>query len=107
MNMNTAEMKEKMITDYIKNVDFISQNFSIDVMKKDLKMILQETPAIQVEYNKDRLMVEDKNTGVKKLEVNTNVKSITIAFSDGEIESVNTKGQTMFIPKIHKFTLYI
>lgn len=105
--MNSAQMKEQIITEYIKNIDFISQNFSVEEIKADLRETVGEVPAIQIDYNKDRMVVEDKNTGEKSEVVETNVKSITIAFSDGEQEINTGNGQTTTVPKMHKFTLYI
>lgn len=105
--VNSAQMKEQMVTEYIKNVDFVSQNFSVKTMKEDLKRILLETPGIEVAYNKENMVVEDKTTGEKKTVRESNVKSITIAFSDGEQEVNTGNGQTTTIPKMYKFTLYI
>ena len=55
--MNSAQIKEQMVTDYVKNIDFISQNFSIKQIKEDLKTILMEIPAVEVEYNKENIIV--------------------------------------------------
>lgn len=105
--VNSAQMKEQMITEYVKNIDFLTQNFSVKQIKEDLKTILMETPAINIEYNKENMIVEDKTTGEKTTVRESNVKSITIAFSDGEQEINSGNGITTTIPKMHKFTLYI
>lgn len=105
--MNSTQMKEQMITEYIKNIDFISQNFSMSQIKQDLRQILQETPGVEVAYNKEKVIVEDKATGEKKEQREAKVKSITFAFSDGEQTMDIGNGQTTSIPRMHKFTLYI
>lgn len=105
--MESAEMKENMITEYIKNIDFANQNFSVEDIKKEIKNIILEYPAIEVSYTKDRQITEDKNSGQKKEVIEENVKSITIAFSDGDYEMDYGDGKTIKMPKMHKFTLYI
>jgi hypothetical protein len=105
--MDSAQMKENMITEYIKNIDFRSQQFSIQDIKSDIKSIIHEFPAVEVSYTKDRQITEDKNTGEKKTIIEENVKSITIAFSDGEYEMDYGDGRIVTMPKMHKFTLYI
>jgi len=100
--MNSTKMKENMITDYMKNVDFKSQNFSIDRLKNDIKQIIHEIPAIEISYNKERFIKENES-GKKIKSVTDSVKSITIAFSDGDYDY----GNNIKMPKIHRFTLYV
>ena len=104
---NSTQIKENMIQNYIMNIDFKSQEFSIATMKRELHSILAETPGIEVGYNKERTITEDKKTGEKVMEVKDDVKSITIAFSDGENTVDYGNGTVITTPKMHKFTYYI
>jgi hypothetical protein len=95
MNIS-AQMKEQMIQNYIVQIDF-SGDFSVSKIKQDLKGILQETPAVEVKYKKDKLVTEDKK-GNKITQVDEKVKSIVIAFSDG-VDAYNR-------PIVHKVELF-
>lgn len=78
----SAVLKNQMIENYILQVDFKGE-FSVSKIKSDLKKILLETPAVEVKYKKDKLVTEDLR-GNKIETVDERVKSIVIAFSDGE-----------------------
>jgi hypothetical protein len=81
MNSLSNQMKEQMIQNYIKLVDF-SGDFSVAKIKNDLKKILKETPALEVKYVKNKLLTEDKK-GNKIEKIDEKVKSVVIAFTDG------------------------
>lgn len=104
---NSTQIKENMIQNYIMNIDFKSQDFSIAQMKTELRAILHETPGIEVGYNKERTITEDKKTGEKFMEIKDDVKSVTVAFSDGEHTADYGEGKIITTPKMHKFTYYI
>ncbi len=95
--MNSSEMKEQMIQNYILQVDF-KGDFSVSRIKTDLKNILHETPAVEVKYKKDKIITEDLN-GNSVEKVDEKVKSIVIAFSDG-VDNHNR-------PIVHRVEIYI
>ncbi len=95
MNLS-AQMKNQMIQNYIVQIDF-NGDFSVSKIKNDLKNILHETPAVEIKYKKDKFLTEDLN-GNKIEKVEEKVKSIIIAFSDGE--DANGK------PVVHRVELY-
>ena len=73
-------IKENAIQEYIlKKTDFSNEdNISIKQIKEDLKRILGEEPAVQLNWQKDAMLNEI--TGEPK-EINK-VKSINIIFTD-------------------------
>ncbi len=95
MNMS-AQMKEQMIQNYVLKIDF-SGDFSVLKIKTDLKSILQETPAVEIKYKRDKLVTEDLK-GNKIITIDEKVKSIVIAFSDG-VDAHNR-------PIVHKVEFY-
>ncbi len=95
MNLS-AQMKNQMIQNYVVQVDF-SGDFSVSKIKNDLRNILHETPAVEVKYTKSKMVTEDlKGNKIEKVE--EKVKSIVVAFSDGE----DSKGN----PIVHKVEFY-
>lgn len=70
--------KEKTINNYISNnLDFSNlENIDVNKIKKELKQLLQEEPAVRINYRKDEILVEG---GSKK--AIENVESITIVFT--------------------------
>jgi hypothetical protein len=91
----SAMMKEEIIREYISKINIKNGNFSIKVIKEDLRRLLREIPAIQVNWKKDEVLTEIKGQS----KVVDSVKSITIAFSDGEDANGN--------PKVHSVVYYI
>lgn len=79
---SSAQMKNQMIENYILQVDFKGE-FSVSKIKNDLRAILHETPAVEVKYKKDKLVTEDLK-GNRIETIDEKVKSIIIAFSDGQ-----------------------
>lgn len=70
-------MKENAIQEYILSVDF-NEDWSVKIIKRDLKRILGEEPAIDINYQKDAMINEITGEAkeVKKLH------SISIVFTD-------------------------
>jgi len=85
-----------MIENYLKNVDF-SKDYSVNKMKMELRSILKETPGIEITHSKDTMITEDA-IGSKKVVIDK-VKSVVVAFSDGETSTG--------IPIIHKIEIYV
>lgn len=93
----SAQMKSQMIQNYVTQIDF-NGDYSISKIKSELKSILHETPGVEIKYLKNKLITEDKK-GNKVEKVEEKVKSIIIAFIDGE----NANGN----PQVHKVEFYI
>jgi hypothetical protein len=91
----SAKIKEEIIRDYISNVNFKSDKFSVIVMKEDLKRLLKEEPGIHIGWEKNKSMNE--KTG--QVVVVEKVGTVTVAFSDGD----NAYGK----PKVHSVLYYI
>jgi len=70
-------MKEKMIRDYFLKFDFNS-DWSYKAIREDLKQMLGEQPAIEIEWTKDVKIDEEK--GIAK-EVD-DIESVQIMFID-------------------------
>ena len=78
--------KEDAITNYIKSIDFNS-DFNVNEMKRSLKMILGEEPAVKLEWTADTIIneVSGKKEGrVEKL------MSVKVFYSTlvGEVKKV-------------------
>jgi hypothetical protein len=71
--------KNQIIQNYISQVDFKNGNFSVKQMKYELKNLLQEEPAINIGYVKEKMLMEDFKTE----KVVEKVETITIYYSDG------------------------
>ena len=93
----SAQLKEQIIQSYIMNVDF-NGDFSMRKIRAELKELLQETPAVDVRYTKEKHITEDF-IGNKIIVTDEKVNSVVIAFSDG----VDING----MPIVHKFEYYI
>ncbi len=52
-------IKEGFIKEYLSNINFKSNNWSVDKIKDDLKKLIGEYPAIDVVYKKDVIVNED------------------------------------------------
>lgn len=94
MNTSSEILKEEMIREYVSGIDYT--NVSVSKIKEDLQRIIQEIPAIQLDYKKERGVSE--KTG-KKTVIKESVKSITVAFTDGTDEQGN--------PRVVKKTYFI
>jgi hypothetical protein len=86
--------KEKTINNYISNnLDFSNlENIDVNKIKKELKQLLQEEPAIRINYRKDEILVEG---GSKK--AIENIESITIVFTY-ETQQPNGRGGYINVP---------
>lgn len=71
-------MKEELIRNYIMNIDFSKEDWSISKIKEDMKSFLGEEPGIDVEWAKDAFLNEDSG----KPEIVEKVKSLSIVFTE-------------------------
>jgi len=73
-----ASMKEISIRDYMSNINFRSEDWSLLKIKEDMRKFLGEEPGIDIKYKKDVILNEIKNEAkeVVKLEM------ISIVFTD-------------------------
>jgi hypothetical protein len=93
----SAMMKEQIIGDYIAKLNLKSGNFSVKAIKEDLRRLLKEEPAVQIGWKKEELTTEVRGVNVtKNVE---SVKSVTIAFTDGE--------DPLGKPRVHSVTYYV
>ncbi len=101
----STKMKEDMVKNYILNLDlsnFKTNNLTIKEIKEGLKNILGDIPGVEINYKKD-IMIKEEN-GVKKRILDDNIKSITVAFIDGE--KLDHKSG-VYIPCVHRFEYII
>jgi hypothetical protein len=70
--------KEKIINDYISDLltDGLN-NINIDMIKRDLSLKLHETPAIELKYKTEEIILEDGKKGTK----NDKLEYIIITYS--------------------------
>jgi len=80
--------KEYLVTQYMHTVDMA--NFSVKKIKEDLKRILQEEPAVEIEYKTVEKLTEDFKEKVKE----EHVKCINLYYT--EVDD-NTKKTTYII----------
>ena len=71
-------IKEKSIKDYIADINFKSKDWSVDVMKREMRKFLGEEPAIDVVYEKDVYVNETTGTSHEELKL----ENISIIFYD-------------------------
>jgi hypothetical protein len=71
-------MKEELIRNYIMNIDFSGENWSISKIKEDMRTFLGEEPGIDVEWAKDAFLNEDSG----EPEVIQKIKSLSIVFTE-------------------------
>ena len=71
-------MKNSIITNYISSFNFDNEDWSVEEIKYNLKVLLGETPAVKVDYVKDVKINEIKGEAeeFKKME------SITVIYTD-------------------------
>jgi hypothetical protein len=73
---------ERYIRDYISEIDFANENFSITQIKNDLRKILDNEPAIHIKRVKYSVLNEATNRIVSKEQIST----VTISYIDGETD---------------------
>lgn len=73
-----ATMKEMAIKEYMSNINFNNDKWSVDEMKKDMRAFLGEEPAIDVKYEKTAFVNEDTGTTHEDLKL----EAISIIFYD-------------------------
>lgn len=71
-------MKEENIQKFIMDIDFTSEDWSVDVIKQSIKNMTGEMPGIKVNYKKDVLINEIKGEAQEYKKLN----SIEIVFTD-------------------------
>lgn len=97
----STEMKEQLIQKYILGIDFTNfrnSELTVSDIEKGLKSILRENARVEIKYKSDVMITEEN--GVKKRTLDNEIKSITVAFIDGEFTDANGN----IIPKVHKFS---
>lgn len=65
-------IKESSIREYISNIDFKSEDWALPKIKQDMRKFLGEEPAIDVIYEKDVMITENKSEeflDIKKVEI--------------------------------------
>lgn len=62
-------IKEQKIKEYISDINFKGQDWSIKTIKEDLRTFLGEEPAIDVIYNKNLAINEGTDKAVEFLDV--------------------------------------
>lgn len=90
----TSAFKEQTIREYVMRINW-KDNFSVKQIKEDLKRTIKEVPGVELKWNKEEVINEVNG----KSSIKESVKSITIAYSDGE----NKDGS----PKVHSVTYFI
>ena len=80
--MDAIQMfKEKQINDYLSSIDM--SNLDPDQIKRDLKRLLGEEPAVRLNYSNESILNEDGSKSKKRLD---KLDSMTIIFTvDREI----------------------
>ena len=73
-----ASMKEISIREYVSNIDFRSEDWSLTKIKEDMRKFLGEEPAIDIDYKKDILINEVKG----EAEEIKSIDKVTIVFFD-------------------------
>lgn len=73
-----GSMKENAIRDYISNVDFKSNDWSLSTIKEDMRKFLGEEPAIDIDYKKDVIINEVKG----EAEEIRSLEKVSIVFTD-------------------------
>lgn len=92
--MTTIEQK---ITDYITSTIKANSDISIKEIKSDIASFIYQEPAIEIKYEKIRVL----NESTKKYEiVSEPIKSVTVAFVD-ENSYIDNK------PTIKRFEIFI
>jgi hypothetical protein len=73
-----ASMKEISIREYISNVDFNREDWSLSKIKEDMRRFLGEEPGIDVVYKKDVII----NEILSEAQEISKVDRISIVFTD-------------------------
>jgi hypothetical protein len=71
-------LKSESIKNYLSNIDFKRENWSLSDIKRDMRVFLGEEPGIDIIYKKDVILNEVKGEAeeIKKVE------KISIVFTD-------------------------
>lgn len=74
---------ESFIRNYLSEIDFANENFSLAQIKADLKEILHQEPAVHIK----RVAYGELNEATRKLEQKNRISVVTISYIDGETEN--------------------
>lgn len=87
------ELRRKQINDYMSTIDLNEESISINQIKSDLYMILNEKPGVELKYKKESMITEGgiKKPGVGKLD------SITIFYTYDDNDGVHFDKVSYFI----------
>lgn len=68
--MNTFQNKEQIITEYLSGINFESDDWNYRKIQMDLKKLIGEMPAIDIEYIKDVKIneINSEATEIKKID---------------------------------------
>jgi len=91
--------KERLINEYMSNIDL--DNINLNKIKEDLHRLIQEMPAIKLNYLQEEMISED-GTAPKKLE---RMESIEIIYTYEAEREIQGKMMTVPIPVVKKFLL--
>jgi len=75
-----SSLKSNAIKEYISQIDFKNDDWSIHQMSQDMKKFLGETPAVDISYKKDVMVNEISGVSkeIKKLD------KVSIIFTDDD-----------------------
>lgn len=99
-------IKEKAVNDYISNIDL--ENIDVDRIKKDLQGIIQEIPAVKLNYIQQELLTEENGEQVKKKMEKLDSLEITFTYDRTmEVKTPNgeIKSQTYYLPYTKKYLI--
>ena len=75
MKDNLQQFKEQQINNYLSTVDI--SEIDVQQMKRDLRVLIGEEPAIRLNYEREQVINEDGSKG-KSIET---IKSFTVIFT--------------------------
>lgn len=65
-NIFIMSIKEELIKNYINSIDFNYDDWNVNTIKEDLKKIIGEMPAIDIEYEK-QVYIDESNRRAKEI----------------------------------------
>jgi hypothetical protein len=71
-------MKEQIIQNYLANINFKTDNWSVKKIKEDIKKMIGEEPALNINYIKEKMVAE----GTNEPKIVERIESIDIIFHD-------------------------
>lgn len=73
-------LKENSIRQYISTIDFTRDDWKLSKIEEDMRKFLGEIPAVDIEYKKDVMIIEQNNRKIAK-EIKI-INKISIVFYD-------------------------